>query len=258
MNIFLSYSHSDKPIVEIFAERLRKFGHEVFVDTQSIQLGASLSAALSEQLNAADAVVFFVSKSALQSDWFNKELGIAVSNRYSERQTRIIPVLLDKDAQIPFFLNDYLFIDLTSPDSEKEINEQIDRLATSLKKGELKGVPEAELAQRLREIELEHEFLKAKKIHYYEIKKHESRQLFFLTTIAAMFSITGVIIFSLNTFIGVRLEDFGWLVSALFGAVSTMLGSYFYMRKDKPEKRKVELLLTDLERRIGKMEARDE
>jgi hypothetical protein len=258
MHIFLSYAHSDKTIVAKFAERLKAFGHEVFFDTHDIQLGASLSAALSEGINAADVVIFFVSKSALQSNWFNKELGIAVSNRYSERQTRIIPVLLDKDAKAPFFLNDYLCLDLTSAESEEDINQKIASLAASLKRGEPKGTPEAELVQRQREIELEHQLLLVKKIQYEELKKHKARQLVFLTTIVAMFSMTGVIIFLLNTFANVRFEEFGWLLSALFGAASTMVGWYLYIRKEEPEKRHLESLLADLERRIVKMEARDE
>lgn len=245
MHIFLSYAHSDKVIVEKFAERLKAVGHEVFFDAQDIQLGASLSAALSAGINAADAVIFFISKSALQSAWFNKELGIAVSNRYSDRQTRIIPVLLDKDATPPFFLNDYLCLDLTSAESEEDINLKIASLAASLKKGEPKGAPESELIQRQREIELEQQFLLAKKIQHEELKKYKARQLFFLTTIVAMFSMTGVVIFLLNTFANVRFEEFGWLLSALLGAASSMIGSYLYMRKEEPEKRHLESLLAD-------------
>jgi hypothetical protein len=258
MNIFLSYAHSDRPIVEKFAERLKASGHKVFFDTHDIQLGASLSAALSKGINAADAVIFFVSKRALESNWFNKELGIAVSNRYSERQTRIIPVLLDKDAKTPFFLNDYLCLDLTSAESKEDINQKIESLVASLKRGEPKGTPETELIQRQREIELEHQLLLAKKIQYEELKNHKARQLFYLTTIVAMFSMTVVIIFLLTKFANVRFEEFGWLLSALLGAASAMIGSYLYMRKEEPGKRHLESLLADLERRIARMEARDE
>ncbi|AYR19494.1 toll/interleukin-1 receptor domain-containing protein [Alcaligenes faecalis] len=259
MQIFLSYAQNDQAIVKKFADRLSAFGHEVFFDTHDIQLGASISAALSEEINAADVVIFFVSKSALQSNSFNKDLGIAVSNRYSERQTRIIPVLLDKDAKAPFFLNDYVYLDLTSAESEEDINQKIASLAASLKRREPKGTPESELIQRQYEIELGHQFLLAKRLQYEELKKHKARQLFFLTTIVAMFSMTGVIIFLLNTFADVRFEEFGWLLSALLGAASTMMGSYFYiMRKEEPEKKHLESLLADLEERIVKTEARDE
>lgn len=167
-------------------------------------------------------------------------------------------MLLDKDAKAPFFLNDYLCLDLASAESEEDINQKIASLAASLKKIEPKGTPEAELVQRQREIELEHQLLLAKKLQYEELKKHKARQLFFLTTVAAMFSMTGVIIFLLNTFANVRFEEFGWLLSALLGAASSMIGSYFYMRKEQPEKRHLESLLADLERRIVKTEARDE
>ncbi|MFS2137778.1 toll/interleukin-1 receptor domain-containing protein [Duganella sp. Dugasp56] len=252
MRIFLSYARDDSLIVAKFAERLEAEGYDVFFDASDLQLGASFSAALSEEINSADIVIFFLSKKALESSWFNRELGIAVSNRYSELQTRIIPIILDKEVQAPFFLSDYVCLDLSSAESESDFDEKISSLVSSLKKIEIKGAPETDLMQRQREIELERQFLLVKKIQQEELEKHRARQLFFLTTIAALFSMTGVIIFLLTSFANVRFEEFGWLLSTLLGAASAMIGSYLYMRKEEPEKRRLESLLADLERRLIK------
>ncbi|MEW9572735.1 toll/interleukin-1 receptor domain-containing protein [Rhodanobacter sp. Si-c] len=258
MRIFLSYSSKDKEIVEKFSERLQKQGLQVFFDAQSIPVGASIASSIEERISRADAVIFFVSKDALQSEWFNMELSIAVSNRYSGRQTRIIPVLLDTESKTPFFLSDFQCLDLTMSRSEAEIDAKASMLATSLSVDEPKGAPESRLIKRQREIEIESQLLLARKLQYEELKRHKARQLFLLTGVASMFSMAGLAIFLLHTFASVKFSEFGWLIYTLLGAIFTMIGSFMYMRKELPEKERLRKIISDIESHMSKLEGRDD
>lgn len=88
---FLSYARADASVVRLFAEELRLTGVNVFLDTEFLRPGERFETVILEKVRSADALVFFVSPSSLQSKWVEVEL-----LAFSEVSNKdIIPILIN-------------------------------------------------------------------------------------------------------------------------------------------------------------------
>jgi hypothetical protein len=110
--IFLSHNHSDKPIVEAVALRLRAiFGeNRVFYDSWSIKPGDGIIDQINKGLEAPEFVFFFVSANSLNSGMVKLEWQNALYAA-SKGKTRLIPVRVD-GAAMPAVLMQTLYIDM--------------------------------------------------------------------------------------------------------------------------------------------------
>lgn len=88
--VFLSYASDDRRRIEPLAQRLMTEGFEVFWDRERLLTGASWSREIEAALDAADVVVVFWSRAAVQSEWVLSEATEAA------RRSVILPVLLDE------------------------------------------------------------------------------------------------------------------------------------------------------------------
>ena len=88
--VFLSYASEDRRRIEPLAQRLMAEGFEVFWDRERLLTGATFTRVIEEALDAADVVVVFWSRAAVQSDWVLSEATEAA------RRSVILPVLLDE------------------------------------------------------------------------------------------------------------------------------------------------------------------
>lgn len=255
MNVFLSYSQEDKGIVDKARNILAGAGLSVFDDKVDISVGEPISSAINEALDKADEIVFFISKNTSKSEWFNRELSLAISNRFKGKNQRIIPVVLDTEADVPFFINDYLYLDLSKYKSPEE---GLNILAQSLLKEARHIEPKKELSDKKLAIAVEREIFELKKLEYEELEKHKSRQLFFITLIATLFSITGVTIGALHWLVKIELNEFSWLLFALLGAASSMIGAFLYLRKEEPRKNEIINRIKDIEEKVREMEVHHE
>jgi predicted nucleotide-binding protein len=102
---FFSYARADAPIVRTFAQHLRAAGINVFLDTEFLKPGERFEKVILEKVRSADALVFFVSPSSLQSKWVETEL-LAFSDSSNKL---IIPVLINgaRYADLPLRLARY-------------------------------------------------------------------------------------------------------------------------------------------------------
>lgn len=255
MNVFLSYSTKDKEIVDRARAVLANNGISVFDDKVDIAVGESLSSAVNAALDKADAIIFFISKNSSKSGWFNKELSFAVSNRFQGKEQRILPVVLDSEAEKPFFISDYKYLDLSN---SKNTNFSFNQLIEILRKETTPIEPKKELLDKKVSIELERKIFELKKLEHEELKIHKSRQLFFVTLIATLFSITGASIGLLHGFANIELKEFDWLIYLLLGAASSMLGSFLYMKKEEPRKNEFLNKIKEVEDRVREMEVHHE
>lgn len=126
MRIFISHSHQDKPIVEQITERLRASGHEVWVDHLKLKPGDNITRKIQEGIRSADAVLVVVSANSLRSKWVLQEFSSIALNELSNREPRIIPILID-DSSVPSYLSNYLYLDLS-----KDLFAGLDKLVQSL------------------------------------------------------------------------------------------------------------------------------
>ena len=90
---FISYSYRDKDRVHPIVEALKTLGLRVFLDTESIPIGESLSVALERALYRSNTLIAFLSRHSPKGSWVERELEAFQSLEGGRR--RIIPVLLD-------------------------------------------------------------------------------------------------------------------------------------------------------------------
>lgn len=91
--LYFLYSHKDKYKVNKIYKKLESFGYRIFLDSANIKLGDNISekihTALDETINKG-VVLIFLSKNAIESNWFWHEKDIAINS-----DAFIIPVVLD-------------------------------------------------------------------------------------------------------------------------------------------------------------------
>lgn len=112
--IFISHTHSDKPVVEPVALRLREiFGEEkVFYDSWSIRPGDGIIQKMNDGLTDPRFVFFFVSEASLRSKMVELEWQNALM-KATKGQCKIIPIRID-GSSMPALLTQTLYIDMFS------------------------------------------------------------------------------------------------------------------------------------------------
>lgn len=111
-NIFISYSHRDKSIVDSIAQELAfEFGSEnIFYDSWSIQPGNSIIGKMNEGLELFNTFFFFLSSKSLDSNMAALEWRSAL-NKSVNTGSKFVVVRLE-DCSIPTILSDLQYIDL--------------------------------------------------------------------------------------------------------------------------------------------------
>src|SRR5215470_6112798 len=94
-DVFISYLYGDRDRVEPIVRRLQDAGFRVFLDTDNIRSGESVSVALERALFNSHTLMIFLSQKALNSQWIDYEVNTFRSLSGSGR--KVIPVLLDRD-----------------------------------------------------------------------------------------------------------------------------------------------------------------
>lgn len=124
--IFISYTHKDKQLVDVIAQRLASvFGQEkVFYDSWSIQPGDGIIAKMEQGLKDCKFFFFFVSKNSLGSGMVSLEWQNAIV-KATQGNVRFIPVKLD-DCMMPQLLLQTLYIDVFGQGIEIAIRQMID------------------------------------------------------------------------------------------------------------------------------------
>lgn len=112
MKIFVSYSHQDRPRVNVIVDRLQRAGHEVWIDSIKIKLGDNIAERINEGIATAEVVLVIVSKNSMSSKWVQQEFSSIALSEISKRQPKVIPVLIDA-GPVPSYLANYYFVDLT-------------------------------------------------------------------------------------------------------------------------------------------------
>src|SRR5437016_274442 len=120
MDVFLSYARDDQSAVREIAQRLEQAGIKSWIPEKEIKPGDSFPFKIAEAIQSAASVLVFLSPKSSKSEWVNREIALALSETYKGDRKRIIPVLLDKNAEVPFFLKHRQYIDLSDPGARNQ------------------------------------------------------------------------------------------------------------------------------------------
>ncbi len=105
--VFVSYTHADSDFVTELIRELSDLNIRFLVGRLELRVGDNIKSAVDNMIDAADCIIFVVSKDAIKSNWTKKELEQAIS-----RKKKIFPVVRDKEA-IPDTLSGIYFADFT-------------------------------------------------------------------------------------------------------------------------------------------------
>lgn len=128
LSVFLSHSSKDKPIVDSIFTELHKNNIRAWYDRYEIHPGDSITESINEGLRKCHVGLLFLSKNFLNpsSGWPMSEANYFFSQRMREKKKKFIVVNLDLDvSEMPALMQDYLFIDMRSPNSAQKIIDAI-------------------------------------------------------------------------------------------------------------------------------------
>lgn len=111
MPIFISYSHSDKKIVDKLAAHLVKNNAHVWIDRWELNVGDSIISKVQEAIQGSSALLVMLSKASVQSEWCKKELNAGFMRELDEKRVVVLPVMIE-DCVIPIFLREKMYADL--------------------------------------------------------------------------------------------------------------------------------------------------
>lgn len=252
MKVFISHSNEDAQIAKKIRNYLVHQGIDVFDDKTDISMGSNLTSSINEAISTSDAALFIISKSSEKSRWVHQEMSLAISNRLKGQEIKLIPIVTERNLEIPFFLKDYVYLDISSG---HDFEHEMGRLIAGLKINQKTSIQQ-DLAAKITNIEIEKELLKIKSLEHEEYKKFKARQMFFIAMIATLISSVAASIGLLGWVAKIDFSDLEWAIPFFIGALSSMLGSLLYMRKEKPHKDELIRRIDELHNSLKDMEAR--
>lgn len=121
-DIFVSYSHSDKALVQSLAAELRRRHIRVWIDGWEMKPGDILREKISEGIANASFFLVVLSPSALSSRWVKYELNSGMIDEIEQGHVRVIPAVAGraKFADLPADLRAKYCLDLRTVDSRVE------------------------------------------------------------------------------------------------------------------------------------------
>jgi hypothetical protein len=138
MRVFVSHTSRDRNLAEQIASDLRAEGCNVFTYFDAIAPGDSIAEKIATSIIESDAVIVLVSKESAQNPWVNSEIALARAQIERGVRHRILPVVIQKEAEVPFFIKDLFYLDLSD---EEKYKENMPRLVRALKQTEAEGAP---------------------------------------------------------------------------------------------------------------------
>ncbi|CAK2832360.1 TIR domain-containing protein [Vibrio crassostreae] len=253
MNIFLSYSHEDSEVVDKVRNFLDSHEIAVFNDKTDIGAGESLTVSINQAISNSDAVLFFVSKNSEKSQWIQQEMSLAVSDKLKGRDIKLIPVLLDRGVEVPFFLRDYLYLDMSNP---ADFESTMTRLISGLNETS-KSTAKQDLEAKAINIEIEKELLQLKTLEYEELQKYKTRQMFFVSAIVTLISAIFVSVGLLSWLTESENSNLEWILAFVSGSVASLVGSFLYMKKEAPNKQELNKKVNEIYDLVKSMEERN-
>jgi len=138
LQVFLSYADVDQKLASKLAEDLRAKEIEVWMTSEQLQIGDSISQKIEEGIISSHWVIVLVSQDSSKSKLLQQEIDLALLSEQERERTFVLPVIY-QDTEIPDQLQDKAYADLS--DYTVGFNKLIARLKpTESVAGSLVGV----------------------------------------------------------------------------------------------------------------------
>lgn len=229
MRIFLSHTSADRDFAERLATDLRNEGCNVFTYFDAISPGESIAEKIATAILESDAVIILLSKESAQNPWVNSEIALARAQIERGAPRRILPVVIQKDSELPFFIKDLLYLDLSD---QYKYEHGLPRLVQALKQTQEETQPsDKEKSRRARK-----EMAKAREaamiVEERLYSEYRSIQHFFISQVMRMALVAGFLFGVLASLLA-RYSKLHWslvLVSALMFFIGMSVPIFLFFR----------------------------
>jgi hypothetical protein len=99
MRIFISYAEPDRDFALMLSERLKRAGHDVWLDIENLYPGDNWQLAIGQALEDSEAIVALVSPEWVNSEVYNAQFAYALGGK--KYKDRLIPVLVRPTEEFP-------------------------------------------------------------------------------------------------------------------------------------------------------------
>lgn len=120
--VFISYSQSDTPFVDLLVAALRKRDIEVWREREQIAAGSNIIESIREGIREADAVIAVVSNAYTSSSWTQEEIATWRLEQVNTGRPRIIPIVIE-EVVVPSSLASYLYVDFRAIPFEQGVED---------------------------------------------------------------------------------------------------------------------------------------
>lgn len=205
-------------------EELSKDNIDVFYDKHDIKLGESIFEKITDEISKADFVLILISKFSENNQTLSTETSLAIS-----KGKNIIPIVLEKGVDIPFFLKNINCLDLSEKaDFENKI---------TLLKSALKQENQATSFQHKYKLEKDYvasqkQMMEIEVLQWEKALQEKNMRMVMLSTTLGIIAITVSLLFTYLIF--TKAENPKWasgLVGFILGYFVAMLIAYLHYKK---------------------------
>lgn len=122
--VFICHSSKDKYFVENFVKKLRYNGVDAWYDDYEIRLGDSIIEKINYGLKESQKGIIIFSNNLFKSKFATNEMNSIIFDYISNKEYSLIPVILDKDVEIPQLINHVSNVKINNIENyDNELNE---------------------------------------------------------------------------------------------------------------------------------------
>ncbi len=232
MKIFISHSFEDIAFVAKLKEDIPK-PFELVWSTSDIKPGDYWINEIKYTMESADIIIVVLSKSSIKSSAVNSEIAFAMSEYYNKSNKIIIPILKDKNIELPFFIQNFQYLDLSSPGIYRNNIEKLKQIISEIAHAQESNYNNnhfsvENLNKQFEIVDSERKMLQ-KEVELYKKKKYTS---FISLTIGVASTILASLTITLSLNSVLFIEKFsqykGYFFSFLLGVGVSFIGPLIY------------------------------
>lgn len=240
MNIFISHNHQDKEFVRRISADLRAGGFSVWLDEDIVSVGENWTDKITEALERSDIILVVLSANSSNSTFQNSEIAYALASQRKNPSKRVVPLVIDKKAELPFFLKDVAYADFSS---QEKYNEQLQHLIQALSVSlSIDSTILVSDQRKIDAIKAEQEYLRAESINLKNQRAIWSSTVIGVVTSVIAATMTLIIGTAASAkWIGFLFQEWGGFISGLLVGVLVPLAALLVSKKmqRRPSNREV-------------------
>lgn len=112
---FAVHAAADELLLRQLRVDLRAAGIELITFENLVRPGTDFAAQIETVMRNSPVVIVVISRSTANRPWVSAEVSLALAQQQTSPKL-IIPVLIERDAELPFFLKNLQYIDMSTPE----------------------------------------------------------------------------------------------------------------------------------------------